>query len=47
LTATAADAMPNNDNLDEAVELVRPARVAVYDAMIEAMIEMSKILTPE
>ncbi|HEX4681629.1 MAG TPA: TonB-dependent receptor [Gemmatimonadaceae bacterium] len=41
------DAMPDNYNLDEAVELVRPARMAAYDAMVDAMIEVGKILTPE
>jgi hypothetical protein len=41
------DAMPNNYNLDEAVELVGPARMSAYDAMIDAMTEVSKILTPE
>jgi hypothetical protein len=46
-TVKYIEAMPNNYNLDEAVELVRPARMAAYDAMIEAMIEVSKILTPE
>jgi hypothetical protein len=41
------ESMPNNYNLDEAVELVRPARMAAFDAMIAAMTEVSKILTPE
>jgi hypothetical protein len=46
-TVKYIEAMPSNYNLDEAVELVRPARMAAYDAMVEAMIEVSKILTPE
>jgi hypothetical protein len=46
-TVKFLEAMPNNYNLDEAVELVRPARMAAYDAMVEAMVEVSKILTPE
>jgi hypothetical protein len=39
--------MPDNYNLDEAVERVAPARIAAFDAMIEAMEEVTKILTPE
>jgi hypothetical protein len=39
--------MPDNYNLDEAVEYVRPARIAAFDAMIVAMEEVTKILTPE
>jgi hypothetical protein len=46
-TVKYLESMPNNYNLDEAVELVRPARMAAYDAMVEAMVEVSKILTPE
>jgi hypothetical protein len=46
-TVKYISAMPDNYNLDEAVELVRPARMAAYDAMVEAMVEVSKILTPE
>ena len=34
-------------DLDNAVARVRPARQAAFDAMIEAMMEVSKILTPE
>jgi len=39
--------LPDQLNLDEAVERVRPARQAAFDAMIEAMTEVTKILTPE
>ena len=39
--------LPNGYNLDEAVLRVGPARQAAYDAMIEAMTEVSKIFTPE
>jgi len=39
--------MPERYDLDEAVEKVHPARVAAFDAMIEAMVEVTKILTPE
>jgi hypothetical protein len=46
-TVKFMEALPDNYNLDEAVELVRPARMAAYDAMVDAMIEAKKILTPE
>ena len=46
-TVKYMEALPSNYNLDEAVELVRPARMAAYDAMVDAMIEAKKILTPE
>jgi len=46
-TVKYISAMPDNYNLDEAVGLVRPARMAAYDAMVDAMVEVSKILTPE
>lgn len=46
-TVKFMDALPENYNLDEAVELVRPARMAAYDAMLDAMVEAKKILTPE
>jgi hypothetical protein len=46
-TVKYIESMPNDYNLDEAVELVRPARMAAYDAMVEAMTEVAKILTPE
>jgi hypothetical protein len=39
--------MPDNYNLDEAVATVAPARIAAFDAMIAAMEEVTKILTPE
>jgi hypothetical protein len=39
--------LPNGYNLDEAVLRVGPARQAAFDAMIDAMTEVSKILTPE
>ena len=39
--------MPDTYDLDEAVAYVRPARMAAFDAMIEAMEEVTKILTPE
>jgi hypothetical protein len=39
--------LPNDLNLDEAVERVRPARQAAFDAMIEAMQTVTEILTPE
>jgi hypothetical protein len=39
--------LPNDLNLDEAVERVRPARQAAFDAMIEAMRAVTEILTPE
>jgi hypothetical protein len=39
--------LPDKYDLDEAVETIRPARQAAYDAMVAAMIEVSKILTPE
>jgi hypothetical protein len=39
--------MPDKYDLDVAVEYVRPARMAAFDAMIEAMIEVTKILSPE
>jgi hypothetical protein len=46
-TVKYMEALPDNYKLDEAVEFVRPARMAAYDAMVDAMIEASKILTPE
>ena len=46
-TVKYIESMPNDYSLDEAVELVRPARMAAYDAMVEAMTEVAKILTPE
>jgi hypothetical protein len=46
-TVKYMEALPENYNLDEAVELVRPARMAAYDAMLDAMVEAKKILTPE
>ena len=39
--------LPDSLNLDEAVERVRPARQAAFDAMIEAMRAVTEILTPE
>ncbi|MGH9888228.1 MAG: hypothetical protein ACREBE_22030, partial [bacterium] len=39
--------LPDHFVLDEAVERVGPARRAAFDAMIEAMEEVTKILTPE
>ncbi len=39
--------LPNEYSLDEAVFRVGPARQAAFDAMIDAMQEASKILTPE
>jgi hypothetical protein len=39
--------MPDNYNLDEAVATVAPARMAAFDAMVAAMEEVTKILTPE
>jgi hypothetical protein len=39
--------LPDSLNLDEAVAKVGPARQMAYDAMIDAMIEVSKIFTPE
>jgi hypothetical protein len=39
--------LPNTLNLDEAVERVRPARQAAFDAMIDAMRVVTEILTPE
>jgi hypothetical protein len=39
--------LPANYDLDEAVEKVRPARQAAYDVMLDAMVEVSKIFTPE
>jgi hypothetical protein len=39
--------LPANLNLDEAVERVRPARQAAFDAMIEAMRAVTEIFTPE
>lgn len=39
--------LPANYDLDEAVETVRPARQAAYDVMLDAVAEVSKILTPE
>jgi hypothetical protein len=39
--------LPNNYNIDEVVERVRPARMAAYDVMVEGMVELSKILTQE
>ena len=46
-TVKYMETLPANYNLDEAVELVRPARMAAYDAMLDAMVEAKKILTPE
>lgn len=46
-TVKYMESLPDNYNLDEAVEYVRPARMAAFDAMIDAMVDASKILTPE
>jgi hypothetical protein len=39
--------LPDVVDMDEAVAQVRPARQAAFDAMIDAMTEVLKILTPE
>jgi hypothetical protein len=39
--------LPDNYDLEESVEKIRPARMAAFDAMIGAMEQVSKILTPE
>ncbi|HTE45627.1 MAG TPA: hypothetical protein VK636_10320, partial [Gemmatimonadaceae bacterium] len=39
--------LPNTVDMDEAVEKVRPARQQAFDAMVDAMTEVLKILTPE
>ncbi|MEP6622445.1 MAG: hypothetical protein ABJE47_24185 [bacterium] len=39
--------LPESYNLDEAVEHVRPARTAAFDAVVEAVTQALKILTPE
>lgn len=44
---TYLSSLPDSYNLDEAVEHIRPARMAAFDAMIAAMTEVAKILTPE
>jgi hypothetical protein len=44
---TYLSALPDHFDLDEAVEKTRPARMAAFDVMLEAMAEVSKILTPE
>ena len=46
-TVKYMETLPASYNLDEAVSFVRPARMAAYDAMIDAMLDASKILTPE
>jgi len=41
------DALPEVYNREEVVLRVRDGRMAAFDVMYEAMIEVSKILTPE
>jgi hypothetical protein len=44
---TYLNSMPDNYDLDEAVAKVAPARMLAFDAIIDAMTEATKILTPE